>query len=317
MHYKHIIFLLFIIPVFYYSCKPDIIEINLNKEQVVILAPLNGYKTTILTHTFWWEEVKGASEYNLQIVSTSFSNIQALILDSNTNTNKYTYTLNPGIYEWRVRAMNGSSTTGFTTYSLSIDSTSDLSQQTTELDSPSNIYITNNTTNTFMWKTLYNAEDYNFQIANPSFNGNYTLILSVSLSADTITYTLNEGIYEWRVRAQNANSNSPYTTRSITIDITSPATPVLTEPISGDTISSFPFDFKWSRDASGFASVSDSLYLYPDSLVSAATFTGYFSDSTYSYTNTLLSGDYFWRVRSYDAAGNKSNYSNLEKFIVQ
>src|SRR5690349_16647268 len=86
------------------SCTRDIIEPDLSKETVTLLAPANGYETTMLTNLFWWDAVKNAEKYNLQIVTTGFSSIQRLMLDTNLTANKFQFTLPPGIFEWRVKA---------------------------------------------------------------------------------------------------------------------------------------------------------------------------------------------------------------------
>ena len=50
------------------SCTRDIVEINLEGKYVAVIAPQENYVTTTLTHTFWWEELEGATGYELQIV---------------------------------------------------------------------------------------------------------------------------------------------------------------------------------------------------------------------------------------------------------
>src|SRR5688572_12340162 len=110
------------------SCE-DFFEPNLEKKDVVIIAPANGTVSSSFTQTFWWEELKGAEEYTLQIVKPTFSSVQQLILDTNVNGTKFYYTLQPGVYQWRLRAINNSSETDFVTYNLEIDSTLNLSGQ--------------------------------------------------------------------------------------------------------------------------------------------------------------------------------------------
>lgn len=300
--------LAFVAGVILYSCTKDVIEPDLSKETITLLAPANGYETTILTHLFWWEEVKDAEKYNLQIVSTGFSAIQDLLLDTNLTNNKFTFTLPPGLFEWRVKAFNSSSESAYSVFSLVIDSTADLSGQTIVLLSPANNLLTRTMLQTFKWDTLYNAEEYRFQVINSSSQ----TIIDVILIKDSTTFALNEGTYTWQVRAQNATSNSLYSSRTITVDTTAPAVSVQTFPANNDTITGTD-SLAWARASSA---IGDSLFIYPDSLVSSPLYKGYSTDVDYTFSGTI-NQDYFWRLRSVDAAGNWSTKGTLRKFWVK
>ena len=102
-----------------YSCD-DFIEKDLSKKSITILSPANNYTATSYTQLFWWEEVKGAEEYNLQIVKPSFANTQQLIVDTMVHSNQFSFTLQPGSYQWRLRALNNSSHTDYVVYNLKI-----------------------------------------------------------------------------------------------------------------------------------------------------------------------------------------------------
>lgn len=290
------------------SCTKDFVEPDLSKVTVSLLAPADGYETTTLTHVFWWDKVKDVSTYNLQIVSPGFSGIQKLMLDTNLTTNKFTFSLPPGMFEWRVKAYNSSSEGPYSVFSLIIDSTADLSGQTVVLNSPANNLLTNETTNTFQWDTLYSADEYRFQVINSS---NQTII-DVTLTKDSATYTLNEGTYTWQVRAQNSTSNSLYSSRTITVDTTAPVVSVQTFPANNDTVNGTD-SLAWSRATTA---IGDSLFIYPDSLMSTSSFMGYTTNTYYKFTGTI-NNDYFWRLKSVDAAGNWSPKGTLRKFWVK
>lgn len=289
------------------SCR-DIVEKDLSKSTVTVNAPKDSLKTTLSTLMFWWEATDGADEYQIQIAKPSFTNIEAFITDTLVNGTKFFFSFTPGKYQWRIRAVNGSSNSPYQTYSITIDSTADISQQTISLLSPSENDTTNQTYFLFSWKTIYNANDYRFEIWSPDFNGNK--ILSINLEADTIHYTLPEGKYQWGIRGQNATTNTLFSKRSLFIDISAPNTPVLSNPTVKDSI----VNFIWSRGLESGSEISDSLYVYSDTI--------YYNTITSiktklkTYSDTLLKGTYFWQVRSMDAAGNKSNYSSLKKLII-
>lgn len=294
------------------SCE-DIFEKNLKKENVEILAPYSGLETNISTITFWWNKLDGATGYNLQIVTPTFSNIIKLVLDTNITTNKFTFSMIPGSYQWRVKAYNNSSETDYVTYSLTIDSTANLTQQTIVLVSPSNHDTTNITAFTFKWDTLYNADDYRFEIWTPDFSG--TQLLSLTLETDSLHYTLSEGAYEWGVRGQNSSTNTQYSKRSLYIDLTNPNTPALLTPSNSAILNDTIIYFSWSRGTVTGSGIKDSLYIYTDSSMVHIKRQKYLSAAYYS--DSLGLGSYWWRVRSIDAAGNYSNYSLLRKFKIQ
>lgn len=318
MKHKAKILGLFTLLTLIYTCKLDFVAIDLTDQLPVLLAPQNGYQTSTLTHTFWWEELEGASGYEIQIVSPSFSNIQALVLDSNTTDNVYTFTLSPGSYEWRLRAYNGNSTTAYVAWALTIDNSPDISTQVMVLNSPVNNLATNQLAMNFYWQTIPNADDYRFELYTPDFNGTEVIPAEITINDSTSHLFTAEGDYAWRVRGQNDLSNTPYTTYTFEIDTAAPNIPDLSLPLANDTVpGSSSIDFSWDRGAVTGSSITDSLLIYSDT-----TFTNLIKG--YSTTNTSLNdsitagaGDYFWGVRSFDAAGNKSDYSLFRKIIIQ
>lgn len=293
------------------SCK-DIIEEDLDGKNVVLTAPQDCLKTEALTQNFWWEEVYGALKYNLQIASPSFSNIQELTLDSNLTKTQYQFTLHPGTYQWRVRAFNGSSTTLYTTYNLIIDSTANLSSQQVVLITPTGSFATTQTTVTFKWYELYNARDYRFELHSPDWDGELVYNPEI-VNGTELTLTLDEGNYAWGVQAQNSSSSSMFTSRILYIDNTVPLTPQLLTPASADSVSGSSVYFSWKRGANSGSPISDSLYVASDSTFTNLKLNALLSDTTYTWT-TATTGNYYWRVKSIDAAGNKSAFSGKYKF---
>lgn len=302
-------FVLFTISFFFFSCK-DFIEKDIHKKTVVLLSPADGFVTYSLTQTFWWEEVDGAEQYTLEIVKPDFSSVQQLILDTLITKNKFGFTfLSPGNYQWRVRAINNGSETEYSVRSLKIDSTLDLSTQIVLLISPVDNFSTRDTSITFKWSSLYNATQYNFRL----YDSTGTSLFFDTLTSNNILHLiLSEGTYKWQVRAENNNSTSPYSFRNLTLDFTSPSAPIQNSPAFGDT-SSTPVILNWRHDQT---SVGDSVYIFNDSLLSNLSTSVFSTDTTYSF-NALTSRFYYWKIRSVDAVGNKSSYSNISKFYVQ
>lgn len=317
--YTILFILILIFPFIFFNCK-DIIEEDIEEETVVLLAPANGLQTVVVSHTFWWEPVDGADNYNLQIVTPSFSNLESLVADTNLSNVQFQYTLNPGNYEWAVRAYNSASSTDFTVFVLTIDSTPDLSAQQVVLNSPSNNTATGDSTITFRWYELYNAEDYRLEIHTPDWDGQ-SVINPQIIDGTEYTVYLDENFYTWGVQAQNATSSSPYTTRDLIVDRTAPNTPVLLSPdddevINDSTLTNSTITFQWKRGANSGSAIYDSLYLYADEALTILEYSEYLSDTIFSYEMDAA-GDYFWFVRSIDAADNYSAYSSTFKFTYE
>jgi predicted secreted protein len=276
-----------------------------------IIAPADKDSTSNSGVTFWWEDVKGASFYSLQVVRGSFDNVSQLILDSNVTTNKYTLTLNPGHYQWRIRAANQSSNSAYFTRDLVILSSDSLSAQTMVLRSPADNFSTKSSSISFSWYPISSVSYYTFELRT-SAGG---LVYSTNTSDDSISLSgLVEGDYIWKVRASNDHSSTLFSSRNLYIDTTSPNTPVLLTPSYADSISSGT-SFTWDRGTVSGSAIADSFIIYSDSL---NTISQIHVCTVPNYTiGTLSAGRYFWRVRSVDAAYNVSAYSSTGKFYFR
>lgn len=294
-----------------------IFEKNLEGEEVFLIIPLDNLTTDLAAQTFWWEGVDGAEGYNLQIVTPGFDSILRLIVDTNTINDRYETNLYPGVYQWRVRAYNYSSSTDYYGRSITILNTFDLSNQQVVLKSPGINYITNDTSIRFEWFEMNNATDYRFELKYDSWDGAY-VINPVLNSDNTLALDLHEGVYAWGVQAQNQNSASQFSFRTFMVDTTKPAIPILIKPLQNDTTLSHEILFQWSRPDTTLSPIKDSLLISVDSLFTGEGYSRYFFTENTSQTTTLdASGKYFWRVRSVDAAGNLGGYSQTRKFTIQ
>jgi hypothetical protein len=133
----------------------DVFETNIEKSTINVLAPPDNIHSTLVTQTFWWDNVSGASKYNLQIVSPRFDYIERFVLDTNITTDKFQITLNPGVYEWRICGFNSGYATPYSIRTLFIDSTVDLTLQQVILVSPASNKATNESHIKFKWGKIY------------------------------------------------------------------------------------------------------------------------------------------------------------------
>jgi len=308
-----------------YACKKDFIVDDIKDKTITVNAPANNLVTTTNQVTFWWEELIGAEKYNLQIVQPSFSSITKIYLDTNVIKTKFTITLQPGIYQWRLRAVNAGGNTVYQTFSLKVDTTSNLTSVLVGSNAPSNNFLTGNKIIAFSWNSLNAATDYEIVLLNAT-NG---VIKDTITAATSYTYSFPNitANYSWKVRAKNNFSISQYNTVStFSIDVTAPAASIPTAPTavfpaSGADVQN-TVSLGWSRVGSPDAKY-DSVVVATDSLftnIIGGTKTYLLSIPIIALTNssaiTISSNYYFWRIYSKDSVRNISAPSNFRKFRV-
>lgn len=315
---NRLIYILIIIVVI--AACDDFFDEDLSGKTVELVGPADGIETSSTSFTFWWNEVDGASKYNLQVVSPSFEAIEKLVLDTNLTETKYEYQLYPGSFQWRVMAFNGSSETEYTTYTLTVDSTLDLSTTTVILSAPDADYATSDTSVEFSWQSISIAEEYKIRLVMGDWETG-SLKAEEETTDDYISLGLvSEGTYAWGVRAENIYSVSKYGISTLIIDRTDPQNPTLDSPDPAEEVD-IEVTFSWIRNEdSGSPIVKDSLFISTDQdfttdleeIVSVET-----SHKKEFNVSQGSSQTYYWRVKSIDAAGNVSNYSSTREFTVK
>ena len=296
---------------FHFSSCTDILLKDLDGEQVTILSPRDSLRTASNSVTFWWELKEGAESYRLQIVSPKFDSLITFLHDSPVVGDKFFRTFNTGTYEWRIRPENSVSVGDYVTRTLFVVTNDSLDQQQMFLLNPADNFITNQSSVSFNWYGISAATDYKFELLNV---GTSQLVIPAQLVTDTfLNLTVEEGTFDWQVRAENEFSVTPFTSRSLTIDTTRPEKPTLITPLNNETISGTA-DFEWSRGTNSGTAIFDSLFIYSDSL---NTIFSIDTTGNTTFSDSLPVGDYYWRVRSVDAATNMSEVSNSRRFLIQ
>lgn len=96
-------------------------EVVLTDKEVTLLSPVGNLVSNDSIQLFYWESLQGTVKYRMQIVSPKFDSIVKLIADTLIVSNKFTQKLNPGKYQWRVRAENNSTVSKYSMlYNLTI-----------------------------------------------------------------------------------------------------------------------------------------------------------------------------------------------------
>lgn len=305
------VIVLFFFMIVIQSCK-DIIEQDISKSELHVISPADNYRSDKYDVTFWWDKVEGARKYRIQIAIPSFDSLQKLFLDTSTTDTRYILTLFPGVYQWRIRAENGTSFTPFITRKIVIDSNTALTGQTFNVDYPANSYYTNNDIVSFGWQSFPGANLYEYILSDT----NNIPLKNKETMALTVLDTLFEGSFLWKVRAVNKinNTMTGYSLqRHIYIDKTAPSVSVQIHP-SNQTLLPNPIQLQWSRPNDVYA---DSIIIASDSSFSNIVSRHLNnSSSSINLSPLTINNTYYWRIRSSDRAGNWSVYSNFFSFTV-
>lgn len=293
------------------SCEEILMEEDISEQVVALTAPVNNAQFFSTGITFSWEPVEAATGYRIQIARPNFETPLQILSDETVSATNFTTQLTPGVYQWRVKAVNSSYTTAYTTRSFTVVSNENFQENSVALVSPVDNLLTNQAGQVLTWQQVIGATGYRLQIVNTTTG---TIAAEQDLPGTSYTYTFTQGQYQWKVRATNGNQNTIYSARSLIVDTTSPNTPQLTAPANLYNSSNNEVSFQWTRTPIAGSAERDSLYIYSNS---ALTSLQYKNVQNSPYTNSALpDGTYYWFVRSFDAAGNAGTQSTVYSFTL-
>lgn len=180
---------------------------------VILLTPTNNLITKKSVQQLSWQNIIGATEYQLQIIDGN----DAIIKEETTSSTTIDFTFPDGSYNWKVRASNGSKATLYSARTVLVDTKL---PNTPTLSSPANASSTA-------------ATDINFQFnRNPIagstekdslyvFTDNALTILKFKDQAvSPHSTTLTSGTYHWYVKSfdQAGNESTKSTVFSFIIN---------------------------------------------------------------------------------------------------
>lgn len=299
----------------------DLIEPDIRQEPVVLMAPGPAARSTTVVQRFQWAAVPNARTYRFQLAVPGFTGTTRLVLDTVVRQLALTHTLAPGRYEWRVQAANAGYQTAFTTRALTIDSTGSLVGQLVQLGAPTAGFATNAATLSFSWSRLPMAQQYRLSVTPNPRGATLAPLDSLVGAATSVTLRLarQSQAYQWKVTALNATGQAVSAAQSFEVDLTPPPAPTLLAPSAAASFLTLPIALSWSRAAADV--VQDSVFIYR--IDQTTLFTNYprLSSSSgltlASPSTPLVTGTYYWAVRSVDRAGNLSPLSAKRAFVLQ
>lgn len=302
----------------FYNCE-DILEEDISDDIVFTIYPTEDLIIESNVVNFQWNTLDGADDYRLQIFNTS----QVILVDTLISQTQIILPLAEGNYQWRVRGENSAYQS---TYSLPVsflvNESEDLTSQQVILSSPANNFMTNSNNFTLSWNSLSAADYYNLQLINNTLGGTIVFqqnnILANTLTLNS-TILSQDGNYTWKIKGVNGVSETVFSSRDFSLDTTLPNQPVNGLPANNSiqTINQ-NINFNWSIAAdSGVIQSSISYRIEISNDINFTTILQASNISTNSFQQLFNStGDYYWRVRAVDAAGNNGPFSNAFKFTI-
>jgi len=204
------------------SFEVDTLEtaVDISDQLVTTLAPADNAIVTEGMIQFNWETIAEATEYQLQIAYPDFENPIQVIRDTTLTSLSYTTALEVNSYQWRIKAINETSETVYTTRNFIVVADTDaidISDEVVTIIAPINQAEILEGMINFNWETVSDATMYQLQIAYPNFENAIQIVEDISLSETSHTTALTSNTYEWRVKAVNDISETLYTTQTLVV----------------------------------------------------------------------------------------------------
>lgn len=174
---------------------------NFQDNSVVLISPSNDFITNVNAQNLKWTPIIGAGSYQIQILGSS----DAVINDQTITASNLNYSFPEGNYSWRVRAINGTAQTLYSSRKILIDATK---PNTPVLSVPSDKSTTTVNDITFKWSRIPvagSAEKDSIYVYTDS--GLSTLQLKSEVSA-SFTKNLESGTYYWFMKSFDSAGNA-------------------------------------------------------------------------------------------------------------
>lgn len=274
-----------------------------------LISPVNDSINVSLTPFLDWSDVGGATQYRVQVSTTSSFSSTVIDIGGLTNSGYYVQPgvlLNNTVYYWRSLAANSggeglwSSAWNFTTVPAV--------PSVPVLYYPSNGATGVQTTVTLKWLSSIGASSYHVQVSlNNTFQANV-----IDEDVNDTLYAIPSGIlsgttqYFWHVKASNIGGSSAYSGPwSFTTGIAPPAAPVLVSPPNHSTgvpISGILFSWNTVAGANSYRIQISTSPTFSTTVANVNTG----SQTQYTHNSPVLNYNtmYYWRVRATNSGGD-------------
>lgn len=174
---------------------------NFEENTVVLTNPANNLVSQTLEQNLKWSAIIGATSYQVQIVDESDS----VINDQTITASNLNYTFPEGNYLWKVRAINGTAQTLYSSRKILIDATK---PNTPVLATPLDKSSTELNDITFKWNRVPIAGSPEKDSIYVYTDNALSILEFKSVVANSLTKNLDSGTYYWFLKSFDTAGNS-------------------------------------------------------------------------------------------------------------
>jgi hypothetical protein len=275
--------------------------------QPLLLFPVNGGSDWTVVKLSW-RRGERADNHRLEVsTDPEFHTLKSFLLQPPNDNSRTVYLDGPGIYYWRVWALNQfgencSDTWCFRAYLASL-----------RPSFPPDGFITNSPLVALAWENRTPVDNFELQVDNDyDFS---SPVLCLSLLENTYQASLPDGGYYWRVRAFRLGENSPWSdVWKFKVDTVRPSPPTPLFPLSqGKTNDNTPL-FRWGAPLENSLPLNYCVQVSPDRY---QIFVSTWTDSeNWECPSELSDGLWYWRACARDNAGNTGLFFDWIPFTV-
>lgn len=187
---------------------------DLTNQQVVLSSPINGLYTNNTSLICTWQDLTPADYYELELVNNTAG--QTIVTQQSNITNTSVTLNNANLaqdaeYQWKIKAVNASSATTFSSRIFYVDRVNP-NQPQNSLPANNSTQVINQAIN-FTWTSpsdsgiIQSPITYTIEFSNSSTFATILQLSNSTTSAISQTFS-SAGDYYWRVKAKDAATNS-------------------------------------------------------------------------------------------------------------
>ncbi len=277
----------------------------------VLTSPANNTAISGTSVLFRWNEVSGATKYQLEVLRGSESiPFKDVTVGQITMSEQFGFLRDGTQYRWRVRAGNN---TGWGTWSAYFNFSGGQLPNVPTLISPIGDTSVSGRQVTFSWQPVTGATNYELEIVNTRTGAFVTKAPVGNTTASSQRGFDDDGSeYRWRVRAASAEGWGAWSNYATFVNGGAPGAPVLTFPLHNEKISRTWINFEWKPV------VGADRYQLEITKEGSPYRTVVVNNMTTSLQSDFVAdgSSYTWKVKSGNINGWSSNYSATRTFIV-
>ena len=191
---------------------------DISGARVRIISPAKGAEIKGEETVFSWEPLKGAESYRVTVAEPSLAAAKKILTDSVLTGCLMKSELPDGDYQWKITAVNKVYESLSEISDFSVRTAENLTGKSVTVIAPIQGAVIKSTQTTFLWEPLAGADNYRVTVVSPSFDNPVSVAMDETISETTLRADLPDGVYQWRITAMNASSQTFPQTYGFSVD---------------------------------------------------------------------------------------------------